>query len=204
MFLNLTGVDVAKKNPFADDSHRPFPIFIYEDTTSCNNLLPFVDTKRILKCSSSFEERSYGSYKEYSESSSSSSIKTMSVGYTAPEVTLGISDPSGTASIEVTPVPNSVNVGMGNTDSTAEMAYFFNQEGGSVSRSRITCNIYDVTVNIDNPNLKLHSGFIADIKRIDLATHTEKKAVMQKFIDNYGTHYAKISEMGVGMEFETR
>jgi len=27
---------------------------------------------------------------------------------------------------------------------------------------------------------------------------------MQYFIDNYGTHYAKKSEMGVGMEFETR
>ena len=205
MFLNLTGVDIAKKNPFADDSHRPSPIFIYEDTTACNNLLPFVDTKRILQCSSSFEEVSWGSYKEYSEFSSTSSMKSFEMGYTAPDVTLSLSDPSGVASVEVTPVPNSVNVGNGNTDSNSDMAYFFNQEGGSVSRSRIACNIYDVTVNINNPNLKLHSGFIADIKRIDLAkTDAGKKAVMFSFIDNYGTHYAKKSEMGVGMEFETR
>ena len=202
MSLNLTGVDIAKKNPFADDSHRPFPIFVYEDITSCNNLIPFVDTERNVRCSTSFEEKSFESYKEYAQGSATSSIKSSSSGYEGPKVTAGLSE--GPASIEVTPVPNSVNVGNGNTDSSFDMEKFFNQEGGSVSRSRITCNIYDVTVNIDNPNLKLHSGFIADIKRIDLATHTEKKAVMQKFIDNYGTHYAKISEMGVGMEFETR
>ena len=127
------------------------------------------------------------------------------MGWTAPDVTLGLSDPSGVASIEMTPVPNSINVDSGNTDSSLDMEYFFNQEGGSVSRSSIACNIYDVTVNIDNPNLRLHSGFIADIKRIDLATtEAEKKAVMHSFIENYGTHYAKKSEMGIGMQFETR
>ena len=127
------------------------------------------------------------------------------MGYTGPDITASLSDPSGAASIEVTPVPNSVNVGMGDTDSTLDMEYFFNQEGGSVSRSRLACSIYDVTVNIENPNLKLHSGFIADIKRIDLAeTEAEKKKIMKSFIHNYGTHYAKKSEMGVGMEFETR
>jgi len=73
---------------------------------------------------------------------------------------------TGAASVEVTPVPNSINVGFGNTDSSLDLEKFFNQEGGSVSRSRIECDIYDVTVNIDNPHLKLTSGFINDIKKI--------------------------------------
>ena len=210
MSLNLTGVDIARKNPFADDSHRLTPIFEYEDNTSCDNcnqcnLIPFVETYGNINCDAKFEEQSFESYKEYVESSAISSSSSSSMGYTGPDVTLKLSDPSGIASIEVTPVPNSVNVGDGNTDSSSDMAKFFNEEEGSVSRSRIACNIYDVTVDIDNPNLKLHSGFISDVKKIDLAkTDTQKKTVMKDFIDKYGTHYAKKSKMGVGMEFETR
>ena len=206
MSLNLTGVDIAKKNPMrTEESDRPNPIFIFEDETTCNGLLPFVSTKLNIKCDTSFRQESWGSFKEYSESSSTSSITSFSMGFTAPDVTLGLSDPSGMASIEVTPVPNSVNYGNGNTDSTLDMEYFFNQEGGSVSRSSLKCDIYDVTVDIDNSELTLHNGFIDDIKKIDLAkSELQKKAVMQNFIYKYGTHYAKASKMGVGMEFETR
>ena len=205
MSLNLTGVDIARKNQFADDSHRPFPIFIYEDPTACDKLLPFVETKLIVGCSSSYEEKSWGSYEQYSEASTTSSTKSSGMGYTGPDITASLSDPSGVASVEVTPVPNSINVGFGNTDSSLDLEKFFNQEGGSVSRSRIECDIYDVTVNIDNPHLKLTSGFINDIKKIDKAEGDEdKRVVMKSFIHNYGTHYARKSIMGIGMEFETR
>ena len=203
MSLNLTGVDIARKNPFADDSHRLYPIFVYEDNTSCDNLIPFVHTNGNIDCTGKFEEESFGSYKEYAEASASSFSKSSSMGYTGPDVTLGLE--AGPASIEVTPVPNSVNVGDGNTDSSFGMEKFFNQEGGSVSRTRIACNIYDVTVDIYNPKLKLHNGFISNIKLIDLAkTDAQKETVMKSFIHNYGTHYAKKSKMGVGMEYETR
>ena len=207
MSLNLTGVDIARKNQFADNSHRLFSIFVYEDedTTSCNRLLPFVETKSVITCSSSFVERSWGSYEEYSEELTTSSIKSSSMGFTGPDITASLSDPSGAASIEVTPVPNSINVGVDDEDSSLDIQTFFNQEGGSISRSRIQCEIYDVTVNIDNRHLKLHSGFIDDIKRIDLADgDADEETVMQSFIDKYGTHYAQKSIMGNGMEFETR
>ena len=205
MSLNLTGVDIAKKNPFVDESDRDHPIFIHRDPTSCNDLLAFISVKNTVKCTSTYEEKSWGSYKEYAESSSTSSISSFSMGFTAPDATLSVSDPSGIASVEVTPVPNSVNVGKGKTDSSLDLEHFFSQEGGSVSRSRFACDIYKVTYDIDNSKLTLHNGFIDDIKRIDQAeTETEKKAVMQNFIDKYGTHYAKTSIMGVGMEFETR
>ena len=86
MSLNLTGVDIAKKNPFADDSHRPFPIFEYEDNTSCTNLIPFVHPNGNIDCSAKFEEKSFGSYKEYAESSATSSSSSSSMGYTVQKI----------------------------------------------------------------------------------------------------------------------
>ena len=105
----------------------------------------------------------------------------------------------------MTPVPDSFNIGNGDTDSSLDMERFFSEEGGSISKSSIACKVYVTSIDISNPSLTLHSGFINAIKTIDLAkSDSYKKVVMHSFIESYGTHYAKRSVMGVGTEFQTR
>ena len=92
------------------------------------------------------------------------------------------------------PPPNSASYGQGKSHSNLDMAYFFTKECGSISRSSARCSIYTVDINIDEPSLSLHPGFISAIKDIDNAvTSYDKKIVMKKFIERFGTHFAKES-----------
>ena len=207
----MTGFDIAKKSQFPqefskDEFFRPLPIFdgLKEDDQSTT--LDFVYVTNNVNCDTSFQQHSWESLENYLYSSSRGSIKSVSFGYTAPTVTAGISDPSGVFSIEATPVPNSVKVGGGNEESSSKMERFFENEGGSISRSKIGCSIYEVAIDIKESSLKFHPGFENAIKRIDklITDGADVAAEMKDFIDSYGTHYAKHAVMGVGSEFETR
>ena len=203
----MTGVDIAQKGPWASALPKDFktssffrrvPIFDHTDQTK-----KFVSTRGSVHCSATFKQTSWESLKDYLYSSSRSSISSVSFGYQGPEVTGTLE--AGAASIEVTPVPNSVNIGAGTSDSSSNMETFFEKEGGSISRSKIACTIYEIAIDITHPDLQLHSGFISAIKDLDKAETEEEKAVQMKlFIDNFGTHYGKNAIMGVGSEFETR
>ena len=105
----------------------------------------------------------------------------------------------------VSPPPNSASYGNGDSESSSSLEEFFSKEGGSISRSKAQCSVYDVTIDLDDPSLTLHPGFIEAVRKIDLAvTDTEKKTTMKSFIDKFGTHYSAKSVMGIGTEFETR
>ena len=126
-----------------------------------------------------------------------------SMGYTGPEVSGTIGVPE--ASITVSPPPNSASYGNGDSESSSSLEEFFTKEGGSISRSEARCSVFDVTIDIDDSNLRLHPGFIDAVKIVDLATtDSEKEAAMQSFVSKFGTHYQRKSVMGIGTEFETR
>ena len=126
-----------------------------------------------------------------------------SMGYTGPEVSGTIGVPE--ASITISPPPNSASYGEGDSESSSSLEEFFSKEGGSISRSEARCSVFDVTIDIDDSNLRLHPGFIDAVKIIDLATtNSEKEAAMQSFVSKFGTHYQSKSVMGIGTEFETR
>ena len=125
------------------------------------------------------------------------------MGYTGPEVSGTIGVPE--ASITISPPPNSASYGEGDSESSSSLEEFFSKEGGSISRSEARCSVFDVTIDIDDSNLRLHPGFIDAVKIIDLATtNSEKEAAMQSFVSKFGTHYQSKSVMGIGTEFETR
>ena len=125
------------------------------------------------------------------------------MGYTGPEVSGTIGVPE--ASITISPPPDSASYGEGDSESSSSFEEFFSKEGGSISRSEARCSVFDVTIDIDDSNLRLHPGFIDAVKIIDLATtNSEKEAAMQSFISKFGTHYQSKSVMGIGTEFETR
>ena len=126
-----------------------------------------------------------------------------SSGYTGPKVSATIGVPE--ASITVSPPPNSASHEKGDSESSSSLEEFFAKEGGSISRSEARCSVFDVTIDIDDSNLRLHPGFIDALKIVDLATtNLEKDSAMQSFISKFGTHYQSKSVMGVGTEFETR
>ena len=126
-----------------------------------------------------------------------------SMGYTGPEVSGTIGVPE--ASITISPPPDSASYGEGDSESSSSLEEFFSKEGGSISRSEARCSVFDVTIDIDDSNLRLHPGFIDAVKIIDLATtNSEKESAMQSFVSKFGTHYQSKSVMGIGTEFETR
>ena len=125
------------------------------------------------------------------------------MGYDGPEVSGTIGIPG--FSVTVSPPPNSASYGEEDSESSSSLEEFFSKEGGSISRSEARCSVFDVTIDIDDPTLSLHLGFIEAIKLIDLATtNKEKEDAMQAFVYKFGTHYAIKSVMGIGTEFETR
>ena len=134
-------------------------------------------------------------------------MSSWSLSYTGPEVsgTVGVPIGPAEASITVSPPPNSASYGEGDSESSTSLEQFFSKEGGSISRSEARCSVFDVTIDIDDSNLKLHPGFIDAIKVVDLAaTNSEKEAAMKSFIYKFGTHFQQKSVMGIGTEFETR
>ena len=108
-------------------------------------------------------------------------------------------------SVTISLPPNSAFLGEPNSKAISSLQDFLTKEGGSVSKSKARCSIYDVTIDIDDLSLTLHSDFVNGLKAIDLAnSDSEKEEVMKKFISQFGTHYSKQSIMGIGTEFETR
>ena len=127
----------------------------------------------------------------------------VSSGYTGPKVSATVGIPE--ASITVSPPRNTASLGSGDSESSSSLEEFFSKEGGSISRSEARCSVFDVTIDIDDSNLRLHPGFIDAVKIVDLAaTNSEKEAAMQSFVSKFGTHYQSKSVMGIGTEFETR
>ena len=169
--------------------------------------MSFVHTKRILECSTVFKQEAFTSFEAYIYGSSASSMSSWSLGYTGPEVSGTVGVPIGPAEAEITvsPPPNSASYGEEDSESSSSLEKFFNKEQGSISRSEASCSVFDVTIDIDDPSLRLHGGFIEAVKIIDLATTKfEKEAAMKSFIYKFGTHFQQKSVMGIGTEFETR
>ena len=192
--------------PEGDPSFRN-PLFIFNDPVDCDGLLSFVHTARRLVCSAAFESEAFDTLESYIYGSSKSSMSSWSISYEGPEVsgTVGVPIGPAEASITVSPPPNSASYGEEDSESSSSLEKFFSKEGGSISRSEAKCSVFDVTIDIDDPSLRLHDGFIEAVKNIDLATtKSEKETAMKSFIDKFGTHFQKKSVMGIGYEFETR
>ena len=192
--------------PEGDPSFRN-PLFIFNDPVDCDGLLSFVHTARRLVCSADFESEAFDTLESYIYGSSKSSMSSWSLSYEGPEVsgTVGVPIGPAEASITVSPPPNTASYGEEDSESSSSLEKFFSKEGGSISRSEARCSVFDVTIDIDDSNLRLHPGFIDAVKIVDLAaTNSEKEAAMQSFVSKFGTHYQSKSVMGVGTEFETR
>ena len=192
--------------PEGDPSFRN-QIFEFNDPADSDKILSFVQTSRRLVCTADFESEAFSSLEEYIDGTSASSMSDWSLSYTGPEVsgTVGIPIGPAEASISVSPPPNSASYGNGDSEKFSSLEEFFSKEGGSISRSEARCSVFDVTIDIDDSNLKLHPGFIDAVKVVDLATtKSEKEAAMKSFINKFGTHFQQKSVMGIGTEFETR
>jgi hypothetical protein len=207
LVFKITGIDITKKHPLplkpeGDPSFRN-QLFEFRDPGACDGTLSFVQLSRRLVCTSDFESVSWGSLEQYIYGSSASSMSSWDIGYTGPEVSGTIGIPG--FSVTVSPPPNSASYGEEDSESSSSLEEFFSKEGGSISRSEARCSVFDVTIDIDDSNLRLHPGFIDAVKIIDLAlTNAEKEAAMQAFVYKFGTHYTIKSVMGIGTEFETR
>ena len=192
--------------PEGDPSFRN-QLFEFRDPADCDDMLSFVQTSRRIVCTADFEAEAFNSLESYIYGSSKSAMSSWSLSYTGPEVsgTVGVPIGPAEASITVSPPPNSASYGEEDSESSSSLEEFFSKEGGSISRSEARCSVFDVTIDIDDSNLRLHPGFIDAVKIIDLATtNSEKEAAMQAFVYKFGTHYAIKSVMGIGTEFETR
>ena len=209
--LALKGIDIGKKQPMplkpdGDPSVRGIifnSVHRNEDygNMEVNNFLHLTDR---LVCTSEFETQAWTNMEQYIHGTSESSMSNWDVGFTGPEITIEAEIPD-IGDISMTPPPNSFSYGQGNSDSNSNMENFFSHEQGSISRSTARCSVYDVFIDINEASLSLNPSFIDAIKEIDNAmTVMEKRSTMIKFIETFGTHYAKESVMGIGVEFETR
>merc|ERR1719369_1415995 len=207
----LLGIDIAKKHPMplkpeGDPAFKQI-IFnaVYRDETLGNmDVFSFIQPIDNVDCSKEFQSTSWGSMDEYIKGSSSSSMSNWYSGYQGPEISFGVEVP-GLVEGSITMPPATSSNKNENSDDADSMQKFFSKEGGSISHTEAICSIYDVTVDINDQSLSLYPSFVDAVKRIDLAvTPREKETVMKKFIEDYGTHYASQSVMGVGISFETR
>jgi len=207
----LLGIDLAKrrpmpKNPEGDPSYPGGIIFnsAFRNTGEGNmKPFPFIHLTNRPICNDDFEESSWDTLEEFLKGSTKSSTSGSSIGYTGPKVTVSAKYEGIGVSAKIP--PNSASDGGGSSDSSSKMSFFFNHERGSISHSKLKCSLYEVFVDIDDSSLSLHHSFIEAIKSIDSAiTDDEKDYAMTSLISKFGTHYAKNTVMGIGVDFETR
>ena len=197
----MLGIDLAHMKPMPKPEKNParkMPIFqsVYQDSQGLFQPHTFFGQTDILICSPNFKEESWSW--NGTQSYLASSMSDWSLGYQGPEVSFETSDNFGAT---ITPTPNSAL----DDEGTKDLEKFFQNERGSISRSTAKCSVYDVTIDIHDSSLALTPNFKEGIKKIDKAeTDEEKDMTMKQFISDFGTHFARKSTMGIGIQFETR
>ena len=203
----MLGIDIAKMKPMPlkPEQNPAFkmPIFksVYQDSNGLFQPYSFYSHTDNLICSPNFKEESWNNMKDYILDSASSSMLDWNLGYQGPDASFETVDEFGAT---ITPPPNSA-LDDDDLEGTKALEKFFQNERGSISRSTARCSVYDVSIDIQDSSLALTPKFLEAIKKIDKATTSEDKdLVMKQFISDFGTHFAKMSTMGIGIEFETR
>jgi len=206
----LLGIDIAKKhsmptNPEINPSvkNRIFSSTYRNKETGGMDYFHFISFTDKLACRGVYDTQSWDTMDKFIQGSAKSTMSDWNIGYTGPKATISVGEDGIGASI--TPPPNFANEGDGTSGRSSKMEAFFHHERGSVSHTKLKCSTYEVSVNINHPNLKLEAGFIEAIKKIDASTTDQEKSnAMHEFISMFGTHYAKKTIMGIGADFETR
>ena len=200
----MLGIDIAKMKPMPMKPELnpalKMPIFtsVYQDSNGLFQPYSFYSFSDNLICNPNFKEEYWNNMKDYILDSASSLMSDWSLGYQGPEASF---DEFGAT---ITPPPNSA-LDDDDLEGTKALEKFFQYERGSISRSTARCNVYDVSIDIQDSSLALTPNFMEAIKTIDKAASSEDKDLaMKQFISNFGTHFAKKSIMGIGIEFETR
>ena len=124
------------------------------------------------------------------------------------DVTIG-AEYNGLSAEASSTIPPMFTRSWSNSNEAAGMEKHFNEEHGSVAHSRAECSIYRAHININSPSLKFYSDFESALLHIDAVmrnetTDNKKKEIGIWFVEMYGTHYSRISQMGSSIAFETR
>lgn len=207
----LFGIDQPSLNPvpndFISEPGVRAQIFqaTYRDDTGSMSQYDFVQTIDDLRCTSKFDEYYFSTFEEVIEGWSSFEESGRGIGGSGTDVTVEIPEVGSVS----TTIPPKFSRSHSKSHEAAGMEQHFNSEQGSVAHSRAECSIYRVLLDIYNPSLKFYSGFESALLYIDSVVRNggsakEKKAVGNWFVNQYGTHFARNSQMGSAIAFETR
>ena len=208
----LFGIDRPSLNPvpndFISEPGVRAQIFqgTYRDETGSMAQYDFVQTIDDLRCAAEFKESIFYTFEEIIEGWSSFAQRGNNI-QIGSNTDLTVPLPGG-ASISTT-IPPLFSRSESHSNEAAEMEEHFNAEHGSVAHSRAECSIYRVLIDISNPSLTLYSGFESALLKMDTIVRNngvanEKIEAGIWFVDQYGTHYARSSQMGSSIAFETR
>ena len=206
----LFGVDLPSLNPVPNDfiSEPGMRNQIFQATRRDDNgamtQFDFVQTIDDLRCTTKFDEHVYLSFESLIDGWSE--MEQTGFGTTFDLKAKFNLDYNGVgASISIPPL---FSRSQSKHHEAEGMAKLFNTEKGSVAHSRAECSIYRVVIDINNPTLKFYSGFANALLEIDyiarLGTYPDKTQAGIKFIERFGTHYAKTTQMGSAIAYETR
>ena len=208
----LFGIDKPSLNPvpndFISEPGMRNQIFqaTWRDDSGAMAQYDYVQTIDDLRCATKFDEYIYSSFEDLINGwglmeESGYGIR---LGF---ETKLKVKGGGVSASASIPPL---FSRSQSKSHEAEEMEKHFNFEKGSVAHSRAECSIYRVLIDISNPQLTFYTGFSTALLKLDEAardrdsTLYDQNRVGMQFVEKYGTHYAKSTQMGSAIAFETR
>ena len=206
----MFGVDLPSLNPvpndFISEPGMRNQIFqaTYRDYNEAMAQYDFVQTIDDLRCTTKFDEHIYESFESLIDGWSEMEQSGFGTNFDL-KAKFNFDYKGVGASISIPPL---FSRSQSKRHEAEGIAKLFKTEQGSVAHSRAECSIYRVVIDINNPTLKFYSGFANALLEIDyiarLGTNPDKTQAGIKFIERFGTHYAKTTQMGSAIAYETR
>ena len=206
----MFGVDLPSLNPVPNDfiSEPGMRNQIFQATyrleTGIMSQYDFVQTIDDLRCTTKFDEHLYESFESLIDGWSEMEQTGFGTNFDL-KADLNFNYKGVGGSISIPPL---FSRSQSKRHEAEGMAKLFNNEKGSVAHSRAECSIYRVVIDINNPTLAFYSGFANALLEIDdtarRGSPQDKTQAGIRFIERFGTHYAKSTQMGSAIAFETR
>ena len=164
----------------------------------------YITTNPMIKCDTKWRESIYHNFEQYVEGRTKAVM--VHKGTTTSQVKVPITKPNTKVMVyvEVPPLYSRV---LDTSSELKDLKEFLDQKNGTVASSEAICTTNKVDIAVNSPNKRFTSVFLDSVLALQKAADLgplEQIKTFKQFVDDFGTHFAKTTWMGVKLYAERR